>query len=400
MGYVGTYCQLSACCPTAPDDLQSYWLIERALERLEDKEGTKRLRDALQAIRDEEAQRVEMMVVGPIKEDGESIYPMEGDFLGKSDEIIKEHLDSLRIVPQCTAGEYYEFGSVSAPAIDKDYLVSYGPCIFIMSAALPILYLATRGRMTLKRLWEFTMRQGRIENSGEWVLTGIEYGEIEPCIHQFLTPLPALADVNEDDSPQVVQGWMEQAKTVEEMKKVLVLEQKYWVWMAPDVFPLEPSPALTPPPTVTSPPTASPASSSSPSPPSLSTLPFDLLVHISSLLPLPSLLCLTATCRTLRASLLSSSTKRNRLANAWLTTTGRYWLPLRADLGRLEEASDKPVEEKEVRLKEVELLELEEEDGWWDYLRRCAAESGSMRNRKRVWETVLDIERAVDAAGM
>ncbi|GAA5824696.1 hypothetical protein JCM11251_005305 [Rhodosporidiobolus azoricus] len=361
MGYVPSFCQLAGCAPSAAGDLPNAYRIEQALEDVEDKTKRERLQEALQQLAAEEEPRLEVTVI-------------------ESDELVQKHVDSLRLVPACTAADSYEFGFVTGKTHHQDYLVSYGPCIFVMSSAVPVLYLATGGRMTMKKLWQLAMQQGHNDGSAGYVLEGVDYGGIERSIDQFLNALPGLNDIKEDDLEKEVLGWLDRSKNVQKLKKLLMLEQKWWMWMAMDDF--------------TDPPSSSPGNASA-----LSSLPFDILVHLSSLLTLPALLSLTSTSRTVRSSLFSTSTKRNRLASAWLNTSGQYWLPIKVDLG-VDFTIDKAIEEKHVGVKKVEMQDLREKDDWWNYLVRCAAESGSMRNRKRVWGAALSVEIVAEREGL
>ena len=47
----------------------------------------------------------------------------------------------------------------------------------------------------------------------------------------------------------------------------------------------------------------------------------------------------------------------------------------------------------------VKVLELSAGDDWWSYLYRCA-ESGNMKNRRRVWKVVEGIERKAKELGV
>ncbi|GAA5853180.1 hypothetical protein JCM8547_000229 [Rhodosporidiobolus lusitaniae] len=383
MGYI------SGCSPTAGDDLTHVYQLDEQPKEVKQSEGYKQLQQARTELGKEETRRAEVTVVGPIEDNGRPIYPED-----KEAEIVSTHLDSLRVVPRCTAGEWYEFGSVTGGP--NDYLVSYGPCMMLVSSAVPILLLATDGRMTLQRLWALYMHQEEQEKRG-YVLDGVEYGEIKDSIDQFLRPLPALSGTHEGDVMERVQPWIEKTSTVEEMKDVVVHEGGWWVWMAPNDFPLAKPSSPSSAPSFLDPPTSSP----SPPRPSLSSLPFDILLHISSLLPLPSLVSLTSLSRTLRSTLLQTPSNRSRLASAWLRTSGQYWLSYILPPW-FDEKEAGVVEEKSVRLakgKKLEVRELEDGDDWWEYLRRCKA-NGSMRNRRRVWRAAQSVKKVADEAGV
>ena len=48
---------------------------------------------------------------------------------------------------------------------------------------------------------------------------------------------------------------------------------------------------------------------------------------------------------------------------------------------------------------EVKVFEPSAGDDWWSYL-YCCAESGNMRNRRRVWKVVEGIERKAKEVGV
>lgn len=151
---------------------------------------------------------------------------------------------------------------------------------------------------------------------------------------------------------------------VEAIKRKLVDVGHWWVWMRPDRFPLERSTPSAPSYTE---PSATPTSSSSPT--SFTSLPTDVLFAISSYLPLSSLISLSPIFRLLRSNLLVR--EGNDVARAWLGAEGAYWLPSTED-GLVQ-------------------------GGWFDYVKGCV-ESGSMRNRKRIWGVVGRLEALVDEA--
>jgi hypothetical protein len=164
----------------------------------------------------------------------------------ETDSIIAQHSSSLRLVPHCHALDFFEFGSVTtlpptgmkASEDDpnrRDYLISYGPCFFVTSSALPILLLATQGRMTTERLWLLGMKQGKNDNCAGYVLEDVEYGEITESIEQFLVALPGLSALEEEGRKrEQVKKWVEAAETDEELLQIVVHEGGYWMWMSPD----------------------------------------------------------------------------------------------------------------------------------------------------------------------
>jgi hypothetical protein len=110
----------------------------------------------------------------------------------------------------------------------------------------------------------------------------------------------------------------------------------------------------------------------------LSQLPPEFILQIASFLPLPSLLCFLSTSKQLRSTFIESSLDRNALARAWVETSAPWYLPLSDD--------HFPSGDK------VTLI-------GWDYLRRCL-DSGSMRNRRRIWGIAEQLERKADEIGV
>ena len=104
---------------------------------------------------------------------------------------------------------------------------------------------------------------------------------------------------------------------------------------------------------------------------SIEQLPFELLIKLTSYLPLTTLLSFTSTSRHLRSILLGFSSDRDAVAHAWIECSGPWYLP----------PSNDPISKVFFG---------------WAYLRRCG-ESGSMRNRRRIWKAVAQLwEMAVE----
>jgi hypothetical protein len=99
-------------------------------------------------------------------------------------------------------------------------------------------------------------------------------------------------------------------------------------------------------------------------------LPVEILFQISALLPLPSLLDFLAASRQLRSIFLGFEVGRNALARTWIRTTGFWYLPV---------SYEKLLSDR------VDIVI------GWVYLKRCLR-SGSMRNRRRIWRVVEQIE--------
>src|ERR1700683_3164329 len=70
---------------------------------------------------------------------------------------------SLRVIPHCRRGEFWDNGFISPPDYrinPNKYLVSFGTNIMVQTTSLQILSLATHGRMTPERVWRLAMYQG------------------------------------------------------------------------------------------------------------------------------------------------------------------------------------------------------------------------------------------------
>jgi len=114
-----------------------------------------------------------------------------------------------------------------------------------------------------------------------------------------------------------------------------------------------------------------------PSNPSQSTiehLPFELTYQIVHELPLQSLLSFASTSRQVRANLLGIESDRNALAHSWIAKHAPWYFPDEGSLGTNNTVG-------------------------WKYLKRCF-ESGSMRNRKRIWKVAEQLEQMSDMIGI
>ncbi|GAA5847522.1 hypothetical protein JCM5353_004937 [Sporobolomyces roseus] len=399
MGFVSTFCPISGCSPIAAETLVFDDNIEPAIENSE-REGAERLRNArAELVEEGGGERSELTVIGVINDDG---HPVFDDANGSEDcdKLISDYVEDLKVVKGCISGDYFEFGCVEHPYLmdsrgrPETYLVSYGAEVMVMSWALPLLYLASNFRMNARRLWLLAMKIGRHQPHNHYVVPDVDYGLASEGIEQFLLPL-----VNwQTDDDEVVERLIQLAKEAENtevIKQRLVHEGGYWVWMAGDVFPLSPSHL----PVYPLVPSYGQISSLNPRSPALTNLPFDILSEIASFLPLPSLLSLASTTPVIRQRLLGSPSSRSQTAREWLANAGRCWLPLKVDLGISSPRKGAIPRLNDLPKPIVSLLGLEEGDNWWNYLQRCA-ESGSMKNRRRVWKVVEGIERKAKDLGI
>jgi hypothetical protein len=104
-------------------------------------------------------------------------------------------------------------------------------------------------------------------------------------------------------------------------------------------------------------------------------LPYELASQIAHELPLPSLLSTFSTSRWLRSKFLSLASDRDALACSWMVHNTPYYLP--------DEGPGSGVDE----------------GVGWRYLQRCLC-SGSMRNRKRIWQIAEQLELLADEVGI
>ncbi|KAK4701671.1 hypothetical protein P7C70_g4558, partial [Phenoliferia sp. Uapishka_3] len=390
MGYISTYCQISGCSPVACDALL---FLDYELADSEERVNTdgylgENFLQALQELASEETAggvderegQNDLVVVGPLPEDhvggidtpwqfgGNTLLPMKvmterlriECITTDLNQVLAMDASQIREIPHCYAGPWYEFGSVSRDKTDDHAIcVSHGSFIMLQATAIHIMKLATKGRLSTERVWRSKMRnQPNPEIMISHYVLPIDYGEIVDGIDEGLTATPGFTErqLLDLEAKEV---------TVENIKRALVHEGKWWVWMRPDRFPLKSLPSGTPPSTSH---TEFPTNASTSSP-SIHSLPTDILIMIASILPLHSLLSLSTTSRLIRAKLLARG-GTDVVARAWLGAEGVYWLP--------EEFEEVP------------------DGGWGAYVQRCAG-SGSMRNRKRIWGVVGRLEEFVEA---
>jgi hypothetical protein len=132
----------------------------------------------------------------------------------------------------------------------------------------------------------------------------------------------------------------------------------------------------------------------------IESLPPDVLMHIvSSLLP-ESVLILANASRSLRAGILGN----DYLACVWLYDNAPWWIPVPTQTSRKDDESESSTTVPQAYPASQWPAQTPMRTGFpvgldWEYIRRCVR-SGSMRNRKRIWHVVLDIERVADRAGL
>lgn len=137
---------------------------------------------------------------------------------------------TLRVISHCERGDFWDTGFVSPPysgANHNKYLVSYGTNIMVQTASLQILSIATCGRMTPERIWRLAMYQGfSVPHNGYDGFDGIDYGEITNVREQCPPTVPGMA------GGDVVR--LESLGNVNLMKKAIIDEGMFWIWMRPD----------------------------------------------------------------------------------------------------------------------------------------------------------------------
>lgn len=146
-----------------------------------------------------------------------------------AEELLALPPSAIRISHGCTAGEYFEFGSVSAADSVPDdpiYLVSYGCFVMVQSAMLPILAQATQSRLTLHRVWRLAMSTNEHRTMG---IDDFSYGEVEAGMDQFLEAAPGFYE----------KSWAimsQEGGQVETIKQRIIHEGQWWIWMSPTQY--------------------------------------------------------------------------------------------------------------------------------------------------------------------
>jgi hypothetical protein len=148
--------------------------------------------------------------------------------IGENDESMDNNIEalsipdsSLQVIPHCKIGASWYYGVLDGlHTRDTNYLVSCRTNVMIQSASLPILSLATGGRMTPQRLWRLAMLRGRSEGTDDYVLDGIDYGEVESVLDVTIRLMSEIGEVHLSD--------------VELIKKAVIHQGRFWMWVRPD----------------------------------------------------------------------------------------------------------------------------------------------------------------------
>jgi len=255
----------------------------------------------------------------------------------------------------------------------------------VQTYALDIMALATRGQMTPLRLWRLAMQQGFEDFLRPWYFEDVDYGEITGAWQQPPEGFPGFT------CTQLME--LKKIGDVEVVKQQMVDEGLFWLWMAPDRFPVTPTNREYPI-------SAFPEIHSCGSRSAIESLPLEVLTLIASSLPLISLLNLASASRSLRAGILGN----DYLACLWIYNNAPWWIPVPTQTPRKDDQSALPTSGPQTYLASQWSPHTPITASFptgldWVYIRRCVG-SGPMRNRQRIWRTALDLERVADLAGV
>ncbi|KAH7924779.1 hypothetical protein BV22DRAFT_1112632 [Leucogyrophana mollusca] len=371
MGKVTTFCILSGCTPEIPSTLPH--IFEYSPSQLQP--GPLVL-EALRVILDEDERRgqEDITVIGAIHADGE---PFSDDPDGFGEDEVEAVADSdIRSISHCTMGETWDMGDVESRYTGQSYRISYGCCMMVQSASLAIMPLATNGRLTPQRLWRLAMRQGLGFPTDSYGLYDVDYGEVDKEREQFPACIPGLSD------EYVIA--LEALGDLDAIQRTIIHDGKFWIWMTPDRFPLEPTSHDIPLSLIT---LASAKAISK-----IELLPLELLTHLSVCTTLPALFALASASQTLRTRILGC----DAIARSWIQMNAPWYIPVPSSVHELDQTYT--TKNKQARWDVWGESEMAVNMNW-AYLRRCL-NSGSMRNRGRIWKVIQNIERVADQAGV
>ena len=179
--------------------------------------------------------QVDICVIGPIHPSGQPYGEGLQDGVLSND---VSHLaphdlrpTDIRVIPHCKmSADAWDVGFVDPPPLLKrgwSYSIGVGCSLMVQTFALDILALATRGRMTLLRLWRLAMKQG---HGGEFQdrFQGVKYGKRADQWPQTMDEFPGLTKRR--------LAKIEATGDVEVAKRTLVHGRPWflWMWLAPD----------------------------------------------------------------------------------------------------------------------------------------------------------------------
>ncbi|KZP20240.1 hypothetical protein FIBSPDRAFT_1044902 [Athelia psychrophila] len=268
--------------------------------------------------------------------------------------------ESLLLYKWTADDSIWDFGLVPSPAcgVADDYsglIVSSGPIVMVQTSALSILLYASFGRMSARRFWRLMMMTLRTTKAYDDIIPGIDYGVLMHENYVWLQDPSGTICMSEEESNSRIKS----------------------------------CPMLTD--------AASSSLTSARKLSSMENVPQELLVLISAQLPLHTFLTFSSAPRHLRHKLLGTDSDHNAFAWGWVTNTAPWYLPLSLHpslQGAWKKSDYHEQEDEEFTLPKRDVATLD-----WDYLRRHPS-SGSMRNRKRIWNVAKQLEKKADELGI
>ncbi|KZP07104.1 hypothetical protein FIBSPDRAFT_875899 [Athelia psychrophila] len=296
---------------------------------------------------------------------------------------------------RCTADDSdWDFGWVPCPERGEDdragHMVSYGTIVMVQTSALSILLHATFGRMSARRFWRLMMVTLRTAGSWESIIPGIDYGAL---MHEH--------DVWQQDPTNTISMSQEEVKNLEslgdeeQVRQAILNQGHFWVWLSPDYFPLQSNSRIDSRPILIDATSSSLTTALKLS--SIAQIPQELLVLISAQLPLPTFMSFASVSRHLRYKFLGTGSDRDAFARGWITNTAPWYLPLPLHpslRGAWKKSDYRKQEDEDFTLPNSDIAAPD-----WNYLRRCLS-SGSMRNRKRIWNVAEQLEKKAEELGI
>lgn len=174
-------------------------------------------------------------------DDSEGSIPLHKNEQMSRDEI-SQILDSQICV---VSDDIYFMDSESgwAQAMDGTvYNIRDYTSIFVTSASLAILSLATDGKMTFRRAWRMLVHEW--EETQRYGVTGIDYfGAIPECRFEYPYVTPGFST----DTAAEKMTELEPLGDIELIRQAIIWEGKFWVWIRPDLYALSLSLYASPP---------------------------------------------------------------------------------------------------------------------------------------------------------
>ncbi|KZP20239.1 hypothetical protein FIBSPDRAFT_932305 [Athelia psychrophila] len=390
---VTVYCGISGCSPEMHRSVWFYALLNG------DRKAGPIVRAALLSLINDREKRSQddLTLIGPpiSKDDQESQMPVLGEVAYFSAAEVAAIIDESLLLYRCTVNnDIWELGIVLFPERGEDdyrgNIVSGGPIVMVQTSALSILLRATFGRMSARRFWRLVMVTLRTTELSGDIIPGIDYGALMHENNVWRQDLKNTICMSKDE---VVN--LESLGSEEQVRRAILDQGHFWVWLSPDCFPLQSNSRIDACPSLID--AASSSLTSAYKLSSVEHVPQELLVLISSELPLPTFLSFASVSRHLRYKLLGTGSDRDAFARAWIVNYAPWYLPkpLHPSLrGAWKKSDYREQEAEDFTLPPSDAAALD-----WDYLRRCLA-SGSMRNRKRIWNVAGQLERKADELGI